>query len=233
MRSYLRMNVVRVVRLVEALRRRGVVAGQLLEVGAWFGSFALALQRLGYDVVACDRYASYGTAFDAHVLLMKEAGARVVSTERANELEQIARLGEFDAVLACAVVEHVPHTPRVLLEALFRAVRPGGLLLLDTPNVARFWNRRLLEQGKTIFQPLEDQYGCEPPWEGHHREYTAAELGWLLERVGCDEVEVEFLDYNMLQFDQLSQEHLACLAAIVSDPSQSDTILGCGRRPPE
>jgi hypothetical protein len=58
MRSYLRMNVVRVVRLVEVLRRRGVVRGEVLEVGAWFGSFSLALRRLGYEVVACDRYSS-------------------------------------------------------------------------------------------------------------------------------------------------------------------------------
>jgi hypothetical protein len=36
----------------------------VLEVGAWFGSFALALRRLGYDVAACDRYSSYGSAFD-------------------------------------------------------------------------------------------------------------------------------------------------------------------------
>ncbi len=58
LRAYLRMNVVRVVRLVKMLRRRGFAQGTVLEVGAWFGSFALALRRLGYEVVACDRYAS-------------------------------------------------------------------------------------------------------------------------------------------------------------------------------
>jgi hypothetical protein len=52
-------------------------------------------------------------------------------------------------------------------------------------------------------QPVEDQYLCEPPWEGHHREYTARELRWMLERIACEEVDVEFLDYNMLQFDEL------------------------------
>jgi 2-polyprenyl-3-methyl-5-hydroxy-6-metoxy-1,4-benzoquinol methylase len=232
MRSYLRINVVRVVRLVELLRRRGFEKGRILEVGAWFGSFAVALQRLGYDAVACDRYASYGAAFDSHVELMEREGIRVVSTERETELHQLAALGQFDLVLAAAVIEHVPHTPRHLLETLFGAVRPGGLLLLDTPNVARYWNRRALERGETIFQPLEDQYLSEPPWEGHHREYTAGELRWMLERLGCEEVEVEFLDYNMLQFEELSAEHIDCLAQIVEDPSQSDTLLAVGRRPP-
>ena len=228
---YLRMNVVRVVRLVESLRRRGLETGTVLEVGAWFGSFALSLRRLGYEVVACDRYESYGGAFASHIALMEENGVKIVSTNRENELEQIAGLGQFDVVLAGAVIEHVPHTPRFLLETLYGAVRPGGLLLLDTPNVARYWNRRTLERGETIFQPLEEQYDCEPPWEGHHREYTAAEFEWMLRRVGCEDVEVEFVDYNMLQFSELSAEHCECLARIVEVPSQSDTLLATGRKP--
>ncbi len=230
MRLYLRMNVVRVVRLVDSLRRRGVETGTVLEVGAWFGSFALSLSRLGYQVVACDRYESYGGAFAGHVELMERNGVRIVSTRRESELSQIASLGQFDVVVAGAVIEHVPHTPRSLLEPLLGAVRPGGLLLLDTPNVARYWNRRALERGETIFQPLEDQYACEPPWEGHHREYTAAELEWMMQRVGCEDVEVEFVDYNMLQFSELSAEHCECLARIVEDPSQSDTLLATGRK---
>jgi SAM-dependent methyltransferase len=227
------MNVVRVVRLVQALHRRGFDGGRVLEVGSWFGSFALALRRLGYEVTACDRYSSYGNAFVRYIELMEREGVQIVSTSRDGELEQIAALGHFDVVLAAAVIEHVPHTPRRLLETLFGAVRPGGVLLLDTPNVARYWNRSALKRGDTIFQPIEDQYMAEPPWEGHHREYTASELGWMLERVGCEDVDVEVLDYNMLQFEELSAEHVECLATIVEDPSQSDTLLAAGTRPDE
>jgi SAM-dependent methyltransferase len=233
MRLQIRMSVVRVVRLVETLRRRGFDHGSVLEIGSWLGNFALALRRLGYDIVACDRYSSYGEAFHRHVGLLRDEGIHVVSTTRERELDQIANLGRFDVVLAGAVIEHVPHTPRHLLETLFGALRPGGLLVLDTPNLARYWNLRALERGQTVFQPLEDQFRCDPPWEGHHREYTARELGWMLEQVGCESVEVEFFDYNMLQYAELSAEHTACLARIVEDPSQSDTLLASGRRPVE
>jgi 2-polyprenyl-3-methyl-5-hydroxy-6-metoxy-1,4-benzoquinol methylase len=231
MRSYLRMNVVRVVRLVELLHRRGIESGTVLEVGAWFGTFALALQRLGYDVTACDRYASYGHAFDSHIALMRDAGIRVISTSRENELGEIGALNSFDVVFAGAVVEHVPHTPRHLLETLFSVTRPRGLLALDTPNVARYWNRRALAKGQTIFQPIAEQFRSEPPWEGHHREYAADELEWMLEEIGCDDIDVEFFDYNMLQFHELAAEHLECLATIVADPTQADTLLAAGRRP--
>jgi SAM-dependent methyltransferase len=229
LRSYLFMNVVRVVRLVEALRHRGVESGTVLELGSWFGSFALALRRLGYEVVACDRYRSYGPSFDRYVDLMRGEGVRIVVTSRGDELEEISALGSFDVVIAAAVIEHVPHTPKYLLEGLCAAVRPGGLLLVDTPNLARYWNRRAVERGDTIFQPLQDQFSCEPPWEGHHREYIASEVAWMLEQVGCIEVTVEFLDYNMLQFEELSAEHVECLATLIEDPSQSDVLLGVGR----
>ena len=56
MRRYLRMNFVRVVRLVEGAR-----GGE-----TWFDSFALALRRFGYEVMACDSYESYGEAFAAY-----------------------------------------------------------------------------------------------------------------------------------------------------------------------
>ena len=52
----------------------------------------------------------------------------------------------------------------------------------------------------------------------------------MLQRVGCEDVEVEFVDYNMLQFSELSAEHCECLARIVEDPSQSDTLLATGRK---
>lgn len=154
-----------------------------------------------------------------------------MSTRREDELAQIASLGQFDIVLAAAVIEHVPHTPQLLLETLVGCLRPGGVLLLDTPNLAHYWNRRALERGETILQPLGDQFVCEPAWERHHREFTASEVGWMLEQVGCRDVEVPFLDYNMLQFEELSAEHAECLAAIVEDPTQADVILASRSRP--
>jgi hypothetical protein len=108
------------------------------------------------------------------------------------------------------------------------ATKSGGLIAIDTPNLVRYWNRKYLAEGKTIFQSIEDQFECTPPWEGHHREYTAEELSWMLERVGCTKVEVKHFDYNMLQFSYIDRPHIECLEACINDPSMCDTILAVG-----
>ena len=129
------------------------------------------------------------------------------------------------------MIEHVPHTPRRLLERLVRAVEPGGLVAVDTPNLVRYWNRVTMTRGLTVFQPISEQFACTPPWEGHHREYTAPEIVWMLEQVGCRDVESEWFDYNLLQFEVLPEAHVEALSAFLEDLSQCDMVLAVGQVP--
>lgn len=110
-----------------------------------------------------------------------------------------------------AVIEHIPHTPRFFLEMLANHVRFGGALALDTPNIARYWNRKWLAEGRSIHQSIAVQYNTDIPYEGHRREYTAAELRWMLEQVGCEAIQERQFDYNLLEFPALCHEHIAAL----------------------
>jgi hypothetical protein len=102
-------------------------------------------------------------------------------------------------------------------------------MAFDTPNVARFWNRKKLSQNESVFQDLKLQYHCEIPYEGHHREYTAQEMRWMLNQVGCSDVNIARFDYNMIQFREIDKPHLECLSMILSDLTYADTILAYGR----
>jgi 2-polyprenyl-3-methyl-5-hydroxy-6-metoxy-1,4-benzoquinol methylase len=231
MARYLRQTGIRVSQLIDRLAAMGLNPGsRVFEIGALFGSFALPLARLGYRVTAIDRYAAFDGGLDAYVDLMRSEGVELISATRETEREAIAQLPEFDCTIAMAVIEHVPHTPRPFLETMRAKTVPGGIIALDTPNLTRFWNRRRLSQDESIFQDLSLQYECEIPYEGHHREYTAQEMRWLLNRIGCDEISIDMFDYNMLQFDQIDGPHLECLSMILSDLAYADTILACGRR---
>jgi ubiquinone/menaquinone biosynthesis C-methylase UbiE len=46
----------------------------------------------------------------------------------------------FDAIIAGDIIEHLVDTD-VFLEELSRVVRPGGYILITTPNLAWWWNR--------------------------------------------------------------------------------------------
>ncbi len=229
--KYLRQTAIRVARLIDRLEAMGLKPGSsIFEIGTLFGSFALPLARLGYRVTAIDRYNAFDGALDVYVDLMQAEGIEVIAVTRETEREAIDRLPAFDCTIAMAVIEHVPHTPRQFLETMREKTVPGGIIALDTPNLTRFWNRRRLAQDESIFQDLGLQYDCEIPYEGHHREYTAQEIRWLLNRIGCEEVSVELFDYNMLQFDQIDKPHLECLSAILGNLAFADMLLACGRR---
>lgn len=226
--TYLKQSVIRVYHCVRQLREAGVTRGTVLDVGSLFGQFAITLQRLGYQVTAVDRYQTYLGAFDGYLDFMKREGITVVSTARDNEAEALGRLGSFDAVLAMAVIEHIPHTPRPFLEMLVSHVAAGGLVMLDTPNIARYWNRKRLAAGGSTHQPIEKQYAADIPYEGHHREYTRAELIWMLDQAGCGDIRSRLFDYNLLQFADLWPDHREALLAMTIDPALADTILISG-----
>jgi len=229
--NYLRQSAIRVLRLARLLRDCGMTGGTVFEVGSLFGQFAATLQRLGYNVTVIDRYKSQNGAFDGYVRYLRELGVHVVEAERGNEAELTAALGHFDAVISMAVLEHIPHTPREFLKMLISHVRPGGWVALDTPNIARYWNRRQLNEGLSIHQDLKVQFACDIPYEGHHREYTAAEVAWMLEQSGCRDVRLAQFDYNLLQFDELAGDHLDALLKIAVDPGYADLILAVARVP--
>jgi len=231
MSKYLRQTSIRVAQLIDNLEALGLQPGaRLLEIGSLFGSFALPLARLGYRVTAVDRYRAFEGGLDAYIDLMQAEGVEVIQVTRETETATIEQLPEFDCVMAMAVIEHVPHTPRLFLDSLRRRTLPDGVIALDTPNLTRFWNRRRLSQDESVFQDLGLQYECEVPYEGHHREYTAREMHWLLEQIGCEDVSVRRYDYNMLQFQQIDGPHLECLSRILGDLANADMLLACGRR---
>ncbi|MFY9684531.1 MAG: class I SAM-dependent methyltransferase [Pseudolabrys sp.] len=226
--KYFRQTIIRVYQLVTLLRRLGLTTGSVLDVGSAFGYFARPLQLLGYQVTAVDRYQDSNGGYYAYLDRLRSIGVRVVETSQRNELDILGQLGEFDAVISMAVIEHVPHTPREFLRMLVSHVRPGGILAVDTPNIARYWNRKRFAEGRSVHQPIDIQFHADIPYTGHHREYTADEVMWMLTQVGCRDIALKLFDYNVLQFEELSSDHVEALLTMALDDTLCDTILAAG-----
>jgi SAM-dependent methyltransferase len=223
-RAYLGCSVARMVRVLRALRAHVPPGGRVLDLGSYFGNFAVLAARAGYAVEARDSYGRYGSVFDAEVRWQRAAGVEVIDHDGGETRPP------YDAVLLLGVLEHVPHTPRELLEFVNGSLRPRGVLVLDTPNLAYLYNRERLARGESVFCPIELQYGTQLPFEGHHREYTEGELRWLLSAIGHEVVELETFNYSQLARDSLEGDEALAWRRMEQDPSLREVIFSVSRR---
>jgi SAM-dependent methyltransferase len=150
---------------------RDLVAGaSVLEAGCGEGYGAGMLAEVATGVLALDLDAV--TA--AHVA-RRYPGAGVA---RANLVALPVRDGSVDAVVSLQVIEHLWEQERFLREC-FRVLRPGGALVVSTPN-------------RLTFSPGRDT----PLNPFHTRELSAAELACLVRDAGFADVEVEGLHHG-------------------------------------
>jgi len=115
--------------------------GRFLEVGAGNGGFVKAAIARGWQVDATE-------ISDSALKLLRATGARVL----AGELREIGvPEATYDLVASLEVVEHLSD-PAAHLRELARITRPGGVLLITTPNFAGL-SRRLFGMRWRVVDP--------------------------------------------------------------------------------
>jgi 2-polyprenyl-3-methyl-5-hydroxy-6-metoxy-1,4-benzoquinol methylase len=199
-------------------RERG--RGPLLDVAAGSGLAAEALAAQGWTV----------TGLDLSAQLVEQIRARPGVHEALQHDLSAGPLpfgdGTFAAVFAGEIIEHLVDTRR-FLDELRRVLRPGGLLVLTTPNLASFENRvRLL-------------FGVYPAWleyelssQGHVRAYTKRTLRSHLRATGFS---VESIAGNWVPFVPQALVHDVRWPALARTgdwlPGLSQGLIAAARRP--
>lgn len=92
---------------------------------------------------------------------------------------------EFDCIVSADTIEHIPDVYSAASE-LFRITRPGGLLIINTPNIAFLKKRALLLLGRfpSTSQSNEGLGGDILFDGGHFHYFTFRSLSLLLQKYG-------------------------------------------------
>jgi SAM-dependent methyltransferase len=109
----------------------GMDGRRLLDVGCGRGDLLALARRRGWDVQGIE------ISPEPARRALAEHGVPVeIGTIEEKGLE----LRPFDVAIATDVIEHVT-SPRGFLAAMHAVLRPGGLAILETPNLGGFWSK--------------------------------------------------------------------------------------------
>jgi SAM-dependent methyltransferase len=168
---------------------------------------------------------------DWSVAALKQARAREVLVVRASADDGGLPLApsSVDVVIMSELIEHLVD-PDAALDEAWRVLRPGGTLLLSTPNLAAWYNRVLLAVG---VQPLFTEvslrgiYG-RPGTEvvGHLRLFTRRALEGLIGAMGFVDVEMTGAPYHDVPGPFKPLDRLFC-----HTPSLASNLLLAARKP--
>ena len=180
--AYFRLHRYRFAALLAALPP---APARVLEIGTTPGTFTGILRKAGYAVAGVDLFPEQRAA------LWQRLGVEVKYCNL-DESPLPYERASFDAVVFSEVIEHLAGSPLPALGEMARVLRPGGRLVLSTPN--QFYLKSRL---KTVFdvllgrpfEPFKEftrAMGLAGPqrYYNHSRLYTMAELRWLLEHAG-------------------------------------------------
>jgi 2-polyprenyl-3-methyl-5-hydroxy-6-metoxy-1,4-benzoquinol methylase len=156
----------RAARVAELCKKHGTKPGTLLDVGAGFGTFCeeLVQQKYFARVIANEPSSSLA------------ASCRARGIETLECLIEDAAIDGVDVITNFELVEHL-FSPEGFLRSCCRALVPGGLLIITTPNIQGF--------DLAVLGPCSENIAAPE----HLNYFTPRSLTLLLEKCGFDMLE--------------------------------------------
>lgn len=200
-KNYLFRSYYGIQRIVKYIR--GIGAGKkILDIGTGYGFYDIILkEEFGLDVTGME----VETNIPAYCLLPKHHNIEIIPGELSKRRCPIPDKS-FDVIIFAEVLEHLRISPlRALLE-IKRILRPKGLLLLKTPNIAKLSNILKLLIGSNVVEMLPDddtELAHITDRMTHIREYTMSELKMLMNRAGYKIIKAKY----SLSTDRIPPRH--------------------------
>jgi len=199
-REYARIHKSRFVHTLE-ITPPGDASKSVLEMGAYMQITAPLKFQLGYGTVRGCYYGPLGRV--DHKTITSESGELFECDIDLFDAEKDIYPytdASFDTVLCCELIEHLPSDPMHMMSEINRILKPGGHLVLTTPNIGslRSVSAILLGYHPSFFPAyIRPRVPGEEAEARHNREYVPMEIQHLLTDSGFEMVRLEtgeFLD---------------------------------------
>jgi 2-polyprenyl-3-methyl-5-hydroxy-6-metoxy-1,4-benzoquinol methylase len=142
--------------------------GQVFDLAAGSGYTSRRLQEMGFDVTAYDIFTDQFVPRDIPI---KKADLNTGLTEAP---------ASVDGVLALEVIEHMEN-PRAFLREVARILRPGGGLVLSTPNVVTIGSKLRFAFREELELFFNDEARTRDPFCEEASGHISPLLPWLLD----------------------------------------------------
>jgi SAM-dependent methyltransferase len=183
---------------------------RLLDVGAFPGHLTVAAHHLGYQVDGISGRAESGPSLQMIVDRLSRHHISLTLVDVESEPFPFPN-ESFDMVLASEIIEHLHFNPYRLLRESFRVLKPGGRILITTPNINRLENIIRMVSDRTIHSEISgrfDESFSSILSARHIREYSASDLAYLLQAQNKE----------MYRFGNVKVHYSKCLDPAFSRP---------------
>ena len=192
-RAYVESHLTRLEKTL-AITPLGGAGDRVLEMGAYLQITPALKTQLGYGEVRGCYYGPPGKS-EPRVVISEKGEIFECKIDLFDAEKDSYPYGDeyFSTVLCCELLEHLAADPMHMTMEINRILKPGGHLVLTTPNIASLRALAGILQG---YHPMLFPAYIRPNEGGkadarHNREYTAGEIKALLENSGFEVTLIE------------------------------------------
>lgn len=163
----------------------------VLDVGILPGHMAMCMNKLGFNVTGISFGRRVEDICSKTLNSLKDMGIGVVHLNIENSSLPFPD-DKYDYIMFTDVVEHLSNNLIEVMTELGRVLKPGGKLIVSTPNVAHIGNRIEILKGRNIYWQMYQFYERDSD-DRHNREFTLGEVKDLLGKTGFKVVRTRYL----------------------------------------